>query len=144
MTLAATMAGITTILKTVTKPTTLKALASITDEPPADIQVFPTVIAVEDSADVDLRSAGTGTNASRAMRYFVGVHVLFAPSADPKMAYRERRPWLVPLIDLFQANPKLDGKVTSSDLVRVDFLPYGWNGVEYVAINFTLEVIDDE
>lgn len=144
MTLAATMAGIATIMKTVTAPAGLKKLASITNEPPVDVTVYPTVIAVEDSAEVDLRSAGTGTGASRAMRYFIGVHVLFAPSADPKMAYRERRGWLVPLIDLFQANPKLDGKVTSSDLVRSDFEPYGWNGTEYVAINFTLEVLDDE
>ena len=144
MTLAATMAGIATVLKTVTKPTGLKDLASITDEPPVDIQVYPTVVAVEDSVDVEDRGAGIGTLSSRGMRYFIGVHVLFAPSAEPKMAYRERRPWLVPLLDLFQANPKLDGKVISSDIVRLDFEPYGWNGIDYVAINLTLEVLDDE
>ncbi len=144
MTLQATMAGIAKVLRNLSPPDGLKSLASVTDEPPATIEVYPTVISVEDEADVEFRSAGTGTSASRAMRYTIGVHVLFAPSADPKMAYRERRPWMVSLIDLFQGNPKLDGKVTSSDLLRADFEPYGWNGIDYVAINLTLEVLDDE
>lgn len=144
MSLQQTMTGIAKVMRTLKPPQDLKDLASITDEPPAEIQHFPTVICLEDAADVDQRSAGTGTNASRSMRYFVGVHVLFAPSADPKMAYRERRPWVAPLLDLFQANPKLDGKVTSSDVRRLDFEPYAWSGVDYVAINLILEVLDDE
>lgn len=144
MSLQETMAGIVKVMKTLKPPDGLKDLASVTEEPPAEIQVYPTVICLEDAFDTDQRSVGTGTNASRSMRYFVGVHVLFAPSTDPKMAYRERRPWLAPLLDLFQANPKLDGKVTSSDVRRGDFEPYAWSGVDYVAINLILEVLDDE
>ena len=144
MTLQATMTAIAKVMRTLAPPEGLARLASITDEPPPEVHVFPTVINIEDEVDVEFRGAGTGTSSSRAMRYTIGVHVLFAPSADPKMAYRERRPWLVPLIDLFQAKPNLDGKVTSSDLRRADFLPYSWNGIDYVALNFVLEVLDDE
>lgn len=144
MTLQATMVAIAKVLRTVKPPENAKEFASVTDEPPGEIHVYPTVICIEDEADVEFRGAGTGTSSSRAMRYTIGVHVLFAPSTEPKMAYRERRPWLAPLLDLFQDNPKLDGKVTSSDVRRADLEPYAWGGVDYVAINLTLEVLDDE
>ncbi len=144
MSVTETMIAIAKVERTLAPPAGAKKLASITEEPPADVSVFPTVINLESDVDVDERSAGTGAKASRSMRYFVEVHVLFAPSADPKMAYRERRLWLAPLLDLFQDNPTLDGKVTSSDVKGADHEPYGWNGTDYVAINLRLEVLDDE
>ena len=82
MSVTETMKAIAKVERTLAAPDGAKKLASITEEPPADVSVFPTVINLESDVDVDERSAGTGAKASRSMRYFVEVHVLFAPSAE--------------------------------------------------------------
>ena len=149
MSIQATMQGIAKIEKTIVPPDGLKHIALVTDEPPVELTVFPAFLNIEERAPIDMRSAGAGTSQTRIHRWTVGCHLVFARLMDPKYAYRERRRWIVPVLDKFQANPTLDGNVDTSDVFDVDFEPFTWppppaEGVPYIAINLRLEFLDNE
>ena len=153
MTIQKTMEGIAKIERTIVPPDGLVAIKSVTDEPPPELTVFPTFLNIEERAPIELRSAGLGMAQTRIHRWTIGCHLVFGTLMDPKYAYRERRKWIVPVLDKFQANPTLDGNVDTSDVVEVDFDPFIWpptgarvnvEDVAYIAINLRLEFLDNE
>ncbi len=150
MTIQETMEGIAKVERKLVPPAGNVHIKSITDEPPVELTVFPTLLNIEERAPVDMRSAGAGLQ-TRIHRWIVGVHLVFAGVLDPKYAFRERRKWVKPLLDVFQINPTLDDTVETSDVVDVDFDPFTWppvggraEGQDYVAINLRLEFLDNE
>lgn len=112
---------------------------TVPDEPTAALGSFPYWLNLVERMPIEARGMG---HTSRHTRFFITLNLLFSPAADAKYLYRERYPWVQPVLDAFDADPKLDDTCVEASITQVQFEPpLEWNGVDYVALTFLLEVL---
>lgn len=132
------MAGIVRTQRKIAPPEGQKK-ATVPDEPPASIGAFPFWLNLLERLPIEARGMGF---TSRHVRQRWGLHLLFSPAKDAKYAYRERFHWVKPVLDAFDADPKLDGSCVQAEIVDVTLEPpLDWNETEYIALTFIMEVL---
>lgn len=113
--------------------------ANALDEPTPNVGGFPYWLNLVARMPIEARGMG---HTSRHSRFFITLNLLFSPAADAKYLYRERYGWVQPVLDAFDADPKLDDTCVEASITQVQFEPpLEWNGVDYVALTFLLEVL---
>ena len=113
--------------------------ATALDEPTPNVGSFPYWLNLVERMPIEARGMG---HTSRFSRFFITLNLLFSPAADAKYLYRERYGWVQPVLDFFDADPRLDNTCVEASITQVQFEPpLDWNGVDYVALTFLLEVL---
>ena len=131
--------AIVVIQKALTPPTGTKAIKNAYDEPPdhaIGTASFPAVINLEEEGESRDRSART-----REVLHTIGMHLLLS-AATTKYSVRVRRQWLEIWLVAFAPGVTIGGTVDPMLApLPFDYTPYDFNGTDYAAINFTMEVI---
>ncbi len=139
--LQAIIDAIVVIQKALTPPTDTKAITNAYDEPPdhaIGTASFPAVINLEEDGESRDHAHGHAE-----VQHTIGMHLLLG-AATVKYNVRVRRQWLEIWLAAFNFANTIDGTVRLIvSPLAFDYEPYDWNGTNYAAINFTLEVLSD-
>ena len=137
--LAAIMAAIADVQQAITPPLGQRGIQLATDEPPDNLDVFPTFANYETTTDVK-RLRTFGTLALNELEHYIDMALIFAP-ADGKYSVRERRPWVPAVLDAFRVNPSLNDTCDGAYVETVDHRAAHFGGMEYPGLTFRLHVI---
>lgn len=133
--------AIVVIQKALTPPTDTKAIKNAYDEPPdhaIGTGSFPCVVNLEEEGESRDRA-----HRNAEVQHTIGMHLLFS-AATKKYSVRVRRQWLEIWLVAFAPGVTLGGTVDPMLApLAFDYTPYDFDGTDYAAINFTMEVISE-
>lgn len=132
--LQAIIDAIIVVQKALVIPSGQDDIKLFTDEPPATISVFPAFVNLEEDSIPDDLTHGHPQITHRIM-----MHLVFAP-AIAKYSVRERRPWLDKVLDAFTPDTTIGATARNAKITLITYDPFSWNGTDYIASNFLLEV----